>query len=92
MLRDQLMQHRDACYPLRQPTPGQHPASLVFDLDVMVGFSPIVPNKQHPAPSLTLINKPRTAERTYCDLMGRFYVSSSGRDSASSWRNSCRAM
>jgi hypothetical protein len=45
----------------------------------MVGLSPIVPNKQHRAPSLTyLINKPRTAERTCHDLMGRFYVPSSG--------------
>jgi hypothetical protein len=46
----------------------------------MVDLSPIVANKQHPAPSLTLwINKPRTTERTCYDLMGRFYVPSSGR-------------
>jgi hypothetical protein len=70
MLRDQLMQHRDTSHALRQPTAGQHPAYLVFDLDVMVGFSPIVSNKQHRAPSLTyVINKPRTAERTCYDLM-----------------------
>src|SRR6187200_2138749 len=70
MLCDQLMQHRDPGQPFRQPTAGQHSTSLVFDLDVMVDLSPIVPNKQHPAPSLTLlINKPRTAERTCYDLM-----------------------
>jgi hypothetical protein len=46
----------------------------------MVGLSPIVANKQHRAPSLTLlINRPRTAEEACYDLMGRFYVSSSGR-------------
>ena len=53
MLRDQLMQGRDPGQPLRQPPAGQHPARLVFDLDVMVGLSPIVANKQHRAPSLT---------------------------------------
>ena len=53
MLRDQLVQHRDPRQPLRQPTAGQHPARIVFDLDVMVGLSPIVPNKQHPASPLT---------------------------------------
>jgi hypothetical protein len=40
------------------PTAGQHPAGLVFDLNVMVGLSPIVPNKQHRAPlTHVLINK-----------------------------------
>jgi len=29
-----------------------------LDFDVMVGFSPIVANKQHRAPSLMMINKP----------------------------------
>jgi hypothetical protein len=48
---------------LRQPPAGQHSTRLVFNLNVMVGLSPIVANKQHRAPSLTfLINKPRTAE------------------------------
>ena len=80
MIRDQLMQGRDPDQALRQPAAGQHPARFVFDLDVMVGLSPIVANKQHRAPSLTLlINMPRTAERTCYDLMGRFYVPSSGR-------------
>ena len=64
------MQHRDACQPLRHSAAGQHPAGLVFDLDVMVGLSPIVPNEQHRAPSLAyLINKARTAERACYDLM-----------------------
>ena len=54
MLSDQLVQHRDPGQPLRQPTPGQHPAGLVFDLNVMVGLSPIVANKQHRASSLTI--------------------------------------
>jgi hypothetical protein len=53
MLRDQLVQGRDPCQPLWQPAPGQHPTRSVFDLDVMVGLSPIVANKQHRAPSLT---------------------------------------
>jgi hypothetical protein len=36
----------------------------------MVGLSPIVPNKQHRAPSFWyLINKPRTAEKACYDLM-----------------------
>jgi hypothetical protein len=80
MLRYQLVQGRDPGQPLRQSTAGQHPARFVFDLDVMVRFSPIVANRQHRAPSLAyLINKSRTAEKTCCDLMGRFYVASSGR-------------
>ena len=79
MIRDQLMQHRDASQALRQSASGQHPARFVFDLDVMVGLSPIVANQQHRAPSLTyLINQARTAEKTCYDLMGRFYVPSSG--------------
>jgi hypothetical protein len=90
MLRDQLMQGRNPGQPLRQ-SPGQHPARLVFDLNVMVGLSPIVANKQHRAPRV-MINKPRTAERTCYDLMGRFFVRQVVGDSASSWRNSCRAM
>ena len=49
MLCDQLVQHRDACQPLRHSAAGQHPAGFVFDLDVMVGLSPIVANKQHRA-------------------------------------------
>jgi hypothetical protein len=45
----------------------------------MVGLSPIVAKKQHRGPCLTyLINMPRTAEKAYHDLMGRFYVPSSG--------------
>ena len=59
MLRDQLMQGGDPGQPLRKPPPGEHPTRLVFDLNVMVGLSPIVANKQHRAPSLTyLINMP----------------------------------
>jgi len=70
MLRDQLMQHRDTRQTLRQPPPGHHPSLIGFDFDVVMGLSPIIPNKQHRAPSLTyLINKPRTAEKTCCDLM-----------------------
>jgi hypothetical protein len=52
MLSDQLVKQRDPGQTLRQPLPGQHPARFVFDLDVMVGLSPIVANKQHRAPSL----------------------------------------
>jgi hypothetical protein len=70
MLRYQLVQGRDPGQPLQHSTAGQHPARFVFDLDVMVGHSPIVANKQHRASPLTyLINKPRTAERTCCNLM-----------------------
>jgi hypothetical protein len=80
VLRDQLVPGRDPDQALRQPPARQHSTRLVFNLDVMVDLSPIVANKQHRAPSLTLlINKPRTAERTCYDLMGRFYVPSSGR-------------
>jgi hypothetical protein len=57
VLRDQLMQGCDPGQALRQPTARQHPARLVFYLHVMVGFSPIVANKQHPAPHSVLINK-----------------------------------
>jgi hypothetical protein len=42
-----------------------------------MGLSPVVPNKQHRA-SYSMINKTRTAEKTCYDLMGRFYVPSSG--------------
>ena len=49
MLRDQLVQRRDPGQALRQPASGQHPARLVFDLDVVVGLSPIVANEQHRA-------------------------------------------
>jgi len=52
MLRDQLVQRRNPRQPLRQPAAGQHPARIVFDLDVVVGLSPIVANKQHRASSL----------------------------------------
>src|SRR5215217_2014888 len=50
MLRHQLVQSGDPSQPLRQPPPGQHPPRLVFDLNVMVGLGPIVPNKQHRGP------------------------------------------
>jgi hypothetical protein len=52
MLRYQLVQRRNPRQPLRQSTAGQHPARFVFDFDVMVGFSPVVANKQHRASSL----------------------------------------
>jgi hypothetical protein len=50
MLRGQLMQGRHPSQPLRQSTARQHPARFVFDFDVMVGFSPVVANKQHRGP------------------------------------------
>src|SRR5688572_22938498 len=49
---DQLLQQRDTSHALRQPPASQHSSLIVFDLDVMVGLSPIIANKQHPAPSL----------------------------------------
>jgi hypothetical protein len=52
MLRDQLVQRRNPGQALRYSASGQHPARFVFDLDVMVGLSPIVANKQHRASQL----------------------------------------
>jgi hypothetical protein len=49
MLRNQPKQH-DPDQPLRQSAASQQPARLVFNLDDMVGFSPIVANKQHAPP------------------------------------------
>jgi hypothetical protein len=44
----QLVQSPDPVHAFAQPCPGQPPAQVVNQLDIMVAFGPIVPNKQHP--------------------------------------------
>jgi hypothetical protein len=50
MLRDQPVQHSDAGHPLRQPATGQQLGLPIFDLNVVVGLSPIVADEQHLSP------------------------------------------
>ena len=54
MFRDQLVQRGDSGQSLRQPPPGQQPPGIIFDLDVVIGLSPIVADKQHSAPPLVI--------------------------------------
>jgi hypothetical protein len=51
---DELMQPGDPGNPLRQPRPRQPMASLVLHLHVVMIFSPVVADEQHPASSLAL--------------------------------------
>jgi hypothetical protein len=37
----------DPSHTLRQPCPGQHSASLILHLNVVVIFRPIITNKKH---------------------------------------------
>jgi hypothetical protein len=46
-LADQRVQPGDPGDPFRQPRPGQHPAPLVLQLDVVMIFSPVIADKQH---------------------------------------------
>jgi hypothetical protein len=48
MLSDQLVKQRDPGQTLRQPLPDQQPPGFVFDLNVVMGLSPIVADEQHP--------------------------------------------
>jgi hypothetical protein len=55
MLSDQLMlQHRHSGETFQQPAPGQDPASGVFNLNVMMGLGPVIPNERHPVSSLMI--------------------------------------
>ena len=47
MLSDQRMQPGDAVQTLRQPRPGQPPALLVLNLDIVVIFCPVIADEQH---------------------------------------------
>ena len=69
MLSDQLVQRRDPGQPLRQPPPGQHPAGLVFDLDVVMGLGPVITDEQHPRLLAHVDQQPRATEKTCYDLM-----------------------
>jgi hypothetical protein len=51
MFRHQLMQRAHPHQPLQQPPPGQHLAGVILELDVVMGFGPIVPDEQHPVSS-----------------------------------------
>lgn len=47
MSGDQAVQVGDTSHPLRQAAPGQDPAFCVLQLDVVMGFRPVVSEKQH---------------------------------------------
>jgi hypothetical protein len=44
------MEAGDALHPLRQAAPGETLAVLILDVHVVVGLSPVHPNKDHLAP------------------------------------------
>jgi hypothetical protein len=68
MLGNQLMQRRDPGQSLRQPLPDQHRAGIVFDLDVVMGLSPVIADEQQP--SLLAHDQHRSSlEKTCYDLM-----------------------
>ena len=52
MIRDQRMQGRQPDDTLRQPTPSQHHAGLVDQLDIMMGLRPVIPYEQQPSAPL----------------------------------------
>ena len=62
------MQRRDTRQALRQPPPSQHLPGVVFDLDVVMGLSPVIADEQQPASSL-VINTVRACEKACHDLM-----------------------
>jgi hypothetical protein len=68
MRTDQLVQPGDPGYPLRQPRPRQPAAGLVLHLHIMMIFSPVVADEQHPASSLALLLSTAAWRRTR-DLM-----------------------
>src|SRR5664279_6549177 len=68
MLGDQRMQAGDAVHTLRQPRPGQPPALLILDLDIVVILSPVVADEQHPLRSLPIADTD-TAPGNPCTLM-----------------------
>jgi hypothetical protein len=47
MLGHQLVQCGDPGQALRQPPPDQQPTSLVLNLDVVMGLSPVIADEQH---------------------------------------------
>lgn len=47
MIRDQGVQIRDPDDPFEKPAAQEHPTGPVLQLDVVMGFSPVVPQKQH---------------------------------------------
>jgi len=61
MLSDQLVQPADPGQPLRQPLPRQQPARVVFDLEIVMGLSPVITDEQHPASSL--VDQQSTSQR-----------------------------
>src|SRR4029434_1455823 len=68
MLSDQPVKQRDPGQTLRQPLPDQQPPGFVFDLNVVMGLSPIVADEQHPVSSL-MITMNQATENTCYDLM-----------------------
>jgi len=63
MAADQIVKTGDALHPLGQSTTGQTCAVLVDHEHVVVGLSPVHPNKKSPCPSSidgTNIPSPRT--------------------------------
>jgi hypothetical protein len=48
MLADHRVQAGHACHALGKLGPGQHPAGLVLQLDVVVLLRPVVPDEQQP--------------------------------------------
>jgi hypothetical protein len=66
---DQLVQPGNPGHSLGQPRPCQHPARLVLHLHVMMIFSPIVTDEQHPASSLDTVTNSRQRKENTSGLM-----------------------
>jgi len=41
------VQRRQTGHTLREPTPDQDPTLIIFDLDVVMGLSPVIADEQH---------------------------------------------
>jgi hypothetical protein len=67
MLSNQPMQSRDPGHPIGQPPPDQHRPGVVLDLNVVMGLSPVIADKQHP--TLLALTHPEASEKTCYDLM-----------------------
>src|SRR4029450_3824149 len=68
MLSDQPVKQRDPGQTLSQPLPDQQPPSFVFDLNIVMGLSPIVADEQYPVSSL-MITMNQATEKACYDLM-----------------------
>jgi hypothetical protein len=56
MIRDQSVQISDPDHSFREPAPDQDPAVSVLQIHVVMGLSPVVPEKQHSRPTFHSTN------------------------------------